>query len=255
MKHPKEIRLTEAQIDTLRSTIQTLEIDTLLKTILTGLLDNHIWLQHELHEKKISMTRLKSYFGIKSEKHTKVLSNDKETPSSEEESDGDGGDSGGTAALKQNEQDKTSEKTVSSANKKKGHGRYPADDYTGAAVVTRTLDSLSLGGPCPDTACDGRVYKKAVPGVVLRITGGSMIQATRYNLERYRCNLCLATYTASLPDDVSLKDRYDAKAKAVVAIDRIQLGVAMYRRAGFHKQLGLPLAESTQWGLTEIVDG
>jgi len=92
------------------------------------------------------------------------------------------------------------------------------------------------------------VYKKSVPGVVLRITGGSMIQATRYNLERYRCNLCLATYTASLPDDVSIKDKYDAKAKAVVVVDRLQLGVAMYRRAVYQKQLELPLAESTQWG-------
>ena len=76
MKHPKEITLTEEQVDTLRSTIQILELDASLKTILTGLLDNHIWLQHELHEKKISMSRLKSYFGIKSEKHAKASSND-----------------------------------------------------------------------------------------------------------------------------------------------------------------------------------
>ena len=120
-------------------------------------------------------------------------------------------------------------------------------------MVTRTLDALSQGGPCPNTSCDGRVYKKSVPGVVLRITGGSMIEATRYNLERYRCNLCLATYIASLPDDVSIKDKYDAKAKAVVVIDRIQLGVAMYRRAVYQKQLGLPLAKSIQWGVTKIV--
>ena len=92
MKHPKEITLTEEQVDTLRSTIQILELDASLKTILTGLLDNHIWLQHELHEKKISMSRLKSYFGIKSEKHAKDSRNDKETPSSEGDSD-DGGDS------------------------------------------------------------------------------------------------------------------------------------------------------------------
>ena len=139
MKHPKEITLTEEKVDTLRSTIQTLEIDASLKTILTGLLDNHIWLQHELHEKKISMSRLKSYFGIKSEKHAKASSNDKETPSSEDETD-DGGDSGGAAALGPSDANKTSEKTASSSNKKKGHGRYSADDYTGAQVVTRTLD-------------------------------------------------------------------------------------------------------------------
>ena len=182
MKHPKEIILTEAQIDTLRSTIQTLEIDALLKTILTGLLDNHIWLQQELHEKKISLSRLTLYFGIKSEKHAKASSNDKETPSSEDETD-DGGDSGGTSALKPSIPNKTSENTASSASKKQSHGRYPTNDYTGAQVVTRTLDALYQGGPCPDTACDGRVYKKAVPGVVIRMTGGSMIQATHYHYE------------------------------------------------------------------------
>ena len=72
-------------------------------------------------------------------------------------------------------------------------------------MVTRTLDALTQGEPCSDTACDGRL--KSVPGVVHRITGGSMIEATRYNIERYRCNLCLATSTASLPDDVSIKDK------------------------------------------------
>ena len=121
MKHPKEITLTEEQVGTLRSTIQTLEIDASLKTILTGLLNNHIWLQHKVHEKKISMSRLKSYFGIKSEKHAKASSNDKKTPSSKDESD-DGGDSGGTVALKPSDTNKTSEKTASSSNKKKGHG-------------------------------------------------------------------------------------------------------------------------------------
>ena len=37
----------------------------------------------------------------------------------------------------------------------------------------------------------------------------------------------------------------------MVVIDRIQLGVPMYRRAVYQKQLGLPLAESTQWGVTK----
>ena len=118
MKHPKEITLTEEQVDTLRSTIQILELDASLKTILTGLLDNHIWLQHELHEKKISMSRLKSYFGIKSEKHAKASSNDKEMPSSKDESD-DGGDSGGTVALKPSDTNKTCEKQLNLQTKRK----------------------------------------------------------------------------------------------------------------------------------------
>ena len=91
------------------------------------------------------MSRLKSLFGIKSEKHAKASSNDQETPSSEDETD-DGGDSGGTVALKPSDANKTCEKTVSSARKKKGHGRYSADDYTGAQVVTRTRFIWQIDG-------------------------------------------------------------------------------------------------------------
>ena len=167
MKHPKEILLSEEAVDDLRSSIQSLDIDDSIKTIMIGLLDNHLWIQYQLNKSKMSMTHLKSHFGIKSEKHTKASSNDEEASSSEDESEGDGGDSGGTTGFKPNEQDKNSKQTASSKSKKKGHGRYPANDYTGAQVVTRTLDALYQGGPCPDTACDGRVYKKAVPGVVM----------------------------------------------------------------------------------------
>ena len=60
------------------------------------------------------MTRLKSYFGIKSKKHTKASSNDQESLSSEDESEGDGGDSGVTTGFKPNKQDKNSEQTASS---------------------------------------------------------------------------------------------------------------------------------------------
>ena len=38
MKYPKEIILTETQVDTLRSTIETLGIDKSLITIIIGLL-------------------------------------------------------------------------------------------------------------------------------------------------------------------------------------------------------------------------
>ena len=124
------------------------------------------------------MSGLKSYFGIKCEKHAKAASNDKEAPSSEDETD-DGGDSGGSTELKPCNQENTTNKTASSSNKKKGHGRYSANDYTGAQVVTRTLDALSQGGPCPDTVCGGRVYEKSVPGGVtispINVTGFSRL--------------------------------------------------------------------------------
>ena len=183
MKHPKEISLSEEAVDDLRSSIQSLDINSSIKTIMIGLLDNHLWLQYQLQESKMSLSRLKSYFGIKSEKHEKITKNDNNSASDNDSSEGDGGV---FSNLKPTDLNQSQNDINVSSSKNKGHGRYKADDYTAALIVNRTLDALTHGGECPDSGCDGHVYLKKTPGVVIRITGGSLIQATRYNLERYR---------------------------------------------------------------------
>ena len=47
--------------------------------------------------------------------------------------------------------------------------------------------------------------------------------------------------------------KYDAKAKAVVTLNRIQMGIPMYRQEKYQAQIGVPLPQSTQWDLIESV--
>ena len=74
--------------------------------------------------------------------------------------------------------------------KKKGHGRKKSEDYTAAKDIECKRDGLAHGAACPDDECEGSVYRQSDPGNIIRITGGSLVSATRYKLERYRCNLC-----------------------------------------------------------------
>ena len=143
--------------------------------------------------------------------------------------------------------------TIKKPKKKKGHGRTKSEDYTAAKDVECKREDLTHGAACPDNECEGSVYRQSDPGNIIRITGGSLVSATRYKLERYRCNLCNTVFSARLPKGVSSSEKYDAKAKAVVTLNRIQMGIPMYRQEKYQAQIGVPLPQSTQWDLIESV--
>ena len=56
--------------------------------------------------------------------------------------------------------------------------------------------SLKSGDPCPDCT-KGKVYEVASPGVLVRIVGQAPVQATVYELQKLRCNLCGKVFTAA----------------------------------------------------------
>ena len=55
-------------------------------------------------------------------------------------------------------------------DKPKGHGRKPADEYTGADKVDVPHADLKPGDICPG-CLKGKVYEMKVPEVVVRVTG------------------------------------------------------------------------------------
>jgi len=55
---------------------------------------------------------------------------------------------------------------------------------------------------------NGKVYVQKEPKSLIRIVGQAPIQATVYNLERLRCNLCGQVFTAEAPEGVGA-DKYD----------------------------------------------
>jgi transposase len=136
-----------------------------------------------------------------------------------------------------------------SANEKEkptpGHGRNGAKAYGGARRIKIIHASLKPGDHCPE-CWKGKVYAQKEPGLRIRVVGQAPLQATVYELESLRCNLCGEIYEAEAPEGVGEK-KYDASAAAMIGLLKYGSGVPFYRLAGLEESLGIPLPASTQW--------
>jgi transposase len=131
--------------------------------------------------------------------------------------------------------------------KRPGHGRNGADDYPGAERVKVSHDTLRAGNACPK--CDqGTLYAVAEPGVFVWIVGQAPLQATVYELEKLRCNLCGAVFTAPAPAGED-PEKYDATAGTMIALLKYGSGLPFHRIERLQNSLGIPLPASTQWGI------
>jgi transposase len=133
--------------------------------------------------------------------------------------------------------------------KRKGHGRKPASAFPGARKVNVAHPTLKSGDRCAECG-KGKVYALKEPAVRVRIVGQAPIQATVYELERLRCNLCQEVYEAPAPEGVG-EDKYDETAASMVAILKYGNGVPFHRLEGLQENLGIPLPASTQWEMVE----
>ena len=131
----------------------------------------------------------------------------------------------------------------------KGHGRRPADVFTGADRKMILHEALKHKDPCP-LCPKGIVYRLKQPGHVICFTGQVPINATVYELEKLRCNLCGEVFTANAPGDKTGRD-YDATAMAMIAILKYGYGFPWNRLAKLQQSFGIPLAATTQWEKTE----
>lgn len=146
--------------------------------------------------------------------------------------------------------DKGKDKAQGGDDKKRkgGNGRTPAAQIKGAEVISCPHQKLNRGDPCPE--CEkGKVYPKA-PEVIVRFKGSPLVQATKYELGKFRCNLCGQTFTADPPEGIG-KDKYDESVASILGLLIYGGGLPRNRLAGLQKMLGIPLPQSTQW---EILD-
>ena len=128
-----------------------------------------------------------------------------------------------------------------------GHGRNGADAYSGAERVPISHESLEPGDSCPECG-DGKVYDMNRPGVVIRIIGQAPLQATVYELQKVRCNLCGKVFTAPLPEGVG-SQRCDATAGTVIALLKYGSGLPFNRLRRLQGSVGVPLPAATQWDI------
>ena len=81
----------------------------------------------------------------------------------------------------------------------------------------------------------------------MRLIGQAPMQATVYELEKLRCNLCGEVYTAQAPAGVSEEEKYDVTVGSMIAILRYGSGFPMHRLEKMQDSLGIPLPASVQW--------
>jgi len=131
--------------------------------------------------------------------------------------------------------------------KRPGHGRNGAASYPGASTVCVVHGTLHAGDRCPE-CFKGKLYTQSQPAVLVRIRGVAPLGATRYELERLRCNLCGDVFTAPAPDGVGT-EKYDATAAAMIALLKYGCGLPFNRIEHLQRHLGIPMPAATQWEL------
>lgn len=199
---------------------------------LSAAVDTLAFLTRELEAKGASIRRLRKWlFGSRTEKTSQVLG--QAAGSTAGLGDGAGEGAGGGMA--------GGEKKP----KRKGHGRNAAAAYQGAEKVKVAREGLQHGDRCP--ACQrGKVYTQSEPAVLVRVKGMAPLQATVYELQRLRCNLCGEVSTAEAPDGVG-QAKYDETAASMIGLLKYGCGLPFNRLERLEGGLGIPLPAATQW--------
>ena len=193
-----------------------------------SLMDAYAYLFNALRDKNTSIARLKKQlFGASTEKTAAVIGVSPEPLPSPE----------GDAAEGTQE--------ITSRPSPKGHGRNGVAAYTGAEKIPVPHESLKSGDDCP-TCVEGTVYALPSPGVLIRIVGSPLLQATVYELEKLRCNLCGELFTAQAPEGIAA-DKYDVTAASMIGIMKYGSGLPFHRLEKLQDHLEVPLPAATQW--------
>jgi len=235
-KRKKKQKIVELPMDELESILQRAQAAALDEkdcAKIKAVFESYSYLTELVEDKGTTIARLrKLLFGSSSEKTSDVLNDEGASSPSAEDSDGS-----------TQKTDPEKERTT----QRKGHGRNGADDYRGAEKIPVPHGSLQSGDACPDCK-KGKVYEVAQPGVLVRITGQAPVQATVYELQKLRCNLCGKVFTAKPPEGVG-SEKYDAASKSMIAILKYGSGLPFNRLEGLQGSLGIPLPASTQWDI------
>jgi hypothetical protein len=165
-----------------RSTLSTEE-----SAKLQAALDTLAFLTNEIGSKGASLRRLRQMlFGVSTEKTDKLFPDPPQ-----DEAAGDDQAAHTAAAGKERK-------------RRPGHGRNGADSFTGAVKVCVAHGTRHHGDRCPE-CLKGKLYTQPQPAVLVRIRGMAPLAATRYELERLRCNLCGEVFTAEAPRASALR--------------------------------------------------
>ncbi len=192
---------------------------------LQATVETFIWVTAELEKKTATLKRLRQTLSINTKKTEK------------------------TSDVLQGAKAPSPEKPEKKKKKPKGHGRNGADAYEGAQRIDCSHESLKPGDSCPE--CDaGKVYAMRTPVKLVRVRGQAPIEATVYELERLRCNLCGEIFRAQAPAGLG-KKKYDPTSASMIGLLKYGSGLPFNRLERLELSLKIPLPASTQWGIVQ----
>jgi hypothetical protein len=207
------------------------------------------FLTREIEAKNASIKRLRNMlFGASTEKTSNVLgSRNRDSRSTGDAGDGDDGGQVGDTTRRGCSTGAADPDAADEKPPRKGHGRNPAAAYRGAEKVSVPHESLKHGDRCPECK-QGKVYRQPKPALLVRVVGMAPLDATVYELERLRCNLCGEVFTARPPPNVG-DAKYDETAAAMIGLLKYGCGLPFNRLHRLQGNLGMPLPTATQWEL------
>jgi transposase len=223
LQNPKLITMKPEEVESLCAKINSRDLSDKDAELLIGLVNGSVWVYQKLEEGKLTIRRLQKLFGVTTERSKNYKA--KLNPASTDTDD--------------------SNSTV------KNHGRLPESAYTGAEDVDIPHPELIPGELCPEEACGGKLYEIKDSPTVIRIEGQPIASAKRYHLQSLRCALCQTIFTAPLPEGVHPKEKYDARFKSLLLINKYFTAVPFYRQEALQDFLGIPMPASTQWDVVK----
>jgi rubredoxin len=210
-KQRKYVNIDLSALQAIVAKTQAAPLEEKDRQILENLVDTFSYISSELKNKTMSMNRLRRFlFGSSTEKLSNVLPDNPPNDKSSNQADFE------------NSTDGSKKKKAT-----KGHGRNSAKDYKGAKKVAVSHSKLKKGDKCPE--CEkGKLYPVKEPSSIVRVSGMAPLNATVYELERLRCNLCGHVFTADPPDGVGTA-KYDESAASMMAILKYGCGLPFNR--------------------------
>lgn len=238
-KNPEVIEIRDEDLDAL---LKRAEEGNLLPDdmrLIVLILQTFRTVKHQLDHRKITLERLRRLlFGPSTESTTNVTGKAPQNTTNETGNDNAGSnpspDSGPNSDLES-----------TAKRRAKGHGRNGADDFKAAERVPVSHPFLQAGDPCP--ACTtGTLYRVSQPGVTIRFVGQPPVQATIYELEKLRCQLCGTIFTAEEPAEAG-DNKFDATTASIIGVLKYGGGFPFNRLQNLQANAGIPLPASTQW--------
>ena len=236
MKEPELVTATQEELDEILLRAKPALSDQQYR-LLEGVLATFVYVMLKLQNAKTSIKRFqRMLFGQRTEHKRNVL----ERAAAAGDSDAHD-DAGSVPAL-------SGEVSVPAPRPPQpGHGRNAAQAYSGAPIVECEHAELESGDRCPQ--CDkGRVYDSP-PKNLVKVVGQAPLGATVYRVQRLRCRLCDAIFTAALPAAVASLPKYDSSCASMIAVLRYGNGLPHFRLEGLQASLYIPLPDATQWDI------